>query len=776
MPTAAEQAVARHLAPLGERWAIWRWVALRGAGMPVDWLARLSRPGLADLGEQEFTQAVAELAADLRALATEPALREAITWQNRHALRTGVDVMLAAPGRRSSKYRQKEALVARYLQRYCAKNDTIGFFGPVGWARVRDDGPDITVRPGAGLLADRTTYLEGWCADEIAAVIAADEQLLPWLAPRIPPFLRLDGDRLHRPLAAPITLAPGEAAVLARCDGETPAHAIATALTGHGFGTPAEVLGTLHRLVADHRIVWGPQIAADDPDPIDALRDLLRPLPAGPSRQRAAALVDALAQRHRAVAAATGDPDRLGAALTGLEEWFTGVTGAAATRNHGRLYAGRTLVYEDCRRDLDAEIGPGLLADLAPPLELLLTSARWFTERALELYRAELLALHDRLAARHGPDVPFENLWLYAQDLVFRDAGDAFGVLASEVRRRWATVLATAPGPHYTSDGLRDAVERVFATTVTTPGITRYCCPDVMIAASGTDAIRAGEHQFVLGELHAGFNTLTSAFFARQHPAPDELADAVEHDLPEPQIVAVFSREVPSRMMRGLVAPRDLRVLYAQDSCGISPEVAVPVSSLVARRDGGTLTIFSRDGRISFESMVFFGELVMVRAHRAFGVSAPAPHTPRLTIDRLVVERETWRLPARDPAFAWISGEHERFRAARRWREQRGLPRHVFVRTARDAKPLYADFDSPVLIDLLSRAVRRAADDGDDVTISEMLPGPEHAWLPDAQGRRYTSELRLVAIARQPGRELRHGGRVEDPAGGDLHTERLTDA
>jgi hypothetical protein len=27
-----------------------------------------------------------------------------------------------------------------------------------------------------------------------------------------------------------------------------------------------------------------------------------------------------------------------------------------------------------------------------------------------------------------------------------------------------------------------------------------------------------------------------------------------------------------------------------------------------------------------------------------------------------------------------------------------------------------------------------------------MLPDPDHAWLPDAEGRRYTSELRLVAV------------------------------
>ena len=46
------------------------------------------------------------------------------------------------PAKRNSQQRQHEALVASYLQRYCAKNDSIGFFGPVGWSQI-DDGRGI---------------------------------------------------------------------------------------------------------------------------------------------------------------------------------------------------------------------------------------------------------------------------------------------------------------------------------------------------------------------------------------------------------------------------------------------------------------------------------------------------------------------------------------------------------------------------------------------------------------------------------------------------------
>jgi hypothetical protein len=32
------------------------------------------------------------------------------------------------------------------------------------------------------------------------------------------------------------------------------------------------------------------------------------------------------------------------------------------------------------------------------------------------------------------------------------------------------------------------------------------------------------------------------------------------------------------------------------------------------------------------------------------------------------------------------------------------------------------------------------------VAFTEMLPGPDELWLADAQGRRYTSELRVVVL------------------------------
>ncbi len=111
--------------------------------------------------------------------AIRPALREAVAWQNRHALTTGIDPLVRRgpePPKRNGQHRQHEALVASYLQRYCAKNDTIGFFGPVGWSQFDDGhGIRITPAPSGSPLAARVTYLEGWAvrgimSDHLAAL------------------------------------------------------------------------------------------------------------------------------------------------------------------------------------------------------------------------------------------------------------------------------------------------------------------------------------------------------------------------------------------------------------------------------------------------------------------------------------------------------------------------------------------------------------------------------------------------------------------------------
>ena len=114
------------LAPLAGDWKLWRDFAVRSAGFPV--------AGLDVFGPGDESQRLSRVAGDAR-------FQEAVTWQNPAALANAVLKVAERSPTKPSRARGREEIVASYWQRYCGKNDTIGFFGPLAWGRIEDDAP-----------------------------------------------------------------------------------------------------------------------------------------------------------------------------------------------------------------------------------------------------------------------------------------------------------------------------------------------------------------------------------------------------------------------------------------------------------------------------------------------------------------------------------------------------------------------------------------------------------------------------------------------------------
>lgn len=161
----------------------------------------------------------------------------------------------------------------------------------------------------------------------------------------------------------------------------------------------------------------------------------------------------------------------------------------------------------------------------------------------------------------------------------------------------------------------------------------------------------------------------------------------------------------------------------------------------------------SRDGRVTLPVLEVLAQPLGEAAANALDFAPSSDHAPRLTIDRLVVRRETWRFKPSEIAFASASTELERYVSARRWARERGLPRFVFMRSPLEVKPIFIDFESPVAVRIAAKLIRHAREDAAGerpLTVTEMLPAVEHAWLPDAADARYTSEIRVVAVDQRP--------------------------
>src|SRR5271170_6072708 len=160
----------------GTAWSVWRDVCVRSAGFPADMVLAICDEPLArsaDLagtdpaGRLAYDKVYAEAAGRLsRAIASthgDPVFQEAITWQNPGLAQRLQDAGVGTS--RRSKDRGRELVIASYLQRYCLKNDTIGLFGPVGWATAGHGPAGLVATPGDQLIARTTTYFEVWAID-----------------------------------------------------------------------------------------------------------------------------------------------------------------------------------------------------------------------------------------------------------------------------------------------------------------------------------------------------------------------------------------------------------------------------------------------------------------------------------------------------------------------------------------------------------------------------------------------------------------------------------
>ncbi|SCG18826.1 Lantibiotic dehydratase, C terminus [Micromonospora echinofusca] len=708
-------------------WALWPVAPVRAAGMPFDWLAGFAEDGLA---------AVRELLA-------EPDFLAALTWQNPAAAEWA-----RRPGSALTSYRA--GVLTRYAQRYCAKNDSIGFFGPVGWATFSGAAGDSLRVTGTAGVRSTSASFELWAVRALAQRWAEDPAIRPHLPVRRVPSVSVHEGRAHRPFQAPLTLEPTQLALLDR-------------LAKAGF-TEAELSAderlALARLVAD-RIVVAEFVLPPGAHPEQELLAHLVKLPETEARDQAVAdltgLIDQLAAAERFVR----QPAQLAPVLTAVEQRFAELAGQAAQRTKDEAAAGRTLAYVDCRRDLDAVVPAGLVDQVAEPLGLLLQSARWLTGEVRAAVDERLCEAYAELRNRRET-VLLSDLHIAAADVLAGAPGTLIDEIAEDFRLRWSEILRDATGTdpvQLASEDIEALVDRLFPPCEPGWAAARQHSPDLMLATGG------GRPLWVLGELHTAMNTLESRFFHTLADEPGQLVELTARDMAGGRIVPSYpyGPQIDSRRYPPLTVHVPDRYLYWAHSTdmGAPDGVSVlPAAGLVVRdRDEG-LTAGPRDGRWELPVAEFFGEFLSAITVNRFRIPGPGP---RITLDDLVIRRATWAFAADDLPPKVLGARGYRPEVLSAFLTERGLPRHLFAQLPGEPKPFYVDRDAPLLVTNLARSWRRA--DRGPVVLQEMLPGPDQLWLRDAAGRRYTSEFRMVAVDRRarvlPG--LADAGRTENP-------------
>jgi hypothetical protein len=194
-----------------------------------------------------------------------------------------------------------------------------------------------------------------------------------------------------------------------------------------------------------------------------------------------------------------------------------------------------------------------------------------------------------------------------------------------------------------------------------------------------------------------------------------------------------------------LVVPGSLAVESDDARSRLPRDCVLPISGLEICEHDGRIVVRTSSQDACPRSLELLTVLAWKLTWATLANFSPFPeqaHVPRIAIDRLVVQRESWIFEPGELAFASASTGFERWCGARRWMHAAGLPRWVFVRIPEELKPYFIDFESAISVELLAKLVRKAS----RIKVSEMLPTPDQAWLTDAEGRRYSCELRASAL------------------------------
>ena len=402
---------------------------------------------------------------------------------------------------RNKQARANERHLVLYLQRVAGKNDSLSEFGPEGWGTIEPGNSPLELDPQAG-IARRETFLERWAAHGAAAAINSDPQAGVELAPRLHPDGRIEENHfLHTATGEKVPLDRATLALLARCDGMTPAHSLGVEMT------------TLEALARQNLIRWEMEVPALEAHAFDLLVADVAGWRDGPVRTRWLDQLQPLAALPEKFARAEDPLARLaiiGEATERLEKLGAHKT---ATRF---LYSATNPIGEECFRECNFSISEDLINEVADE------AAPW-----IDLWRDNYAFVASRVAAglrgllaqaplQNGA-LPLPAFLHHCANLHMPLTGPGMIAFAhnafQEVKAAFQEKLQDrADQPEYE---LTAADCQFVREKFTYESFDEYTYPsaDLQLGAKSVAAVARGEYQWVLAELHPSVALLHYGFY-----------------------------------------------------------------------------------------------------------------------------------------------------------------------------------------------------------------------------------------------------------------------
>ena len=646
---------------------------------------------------------------------------------------------------RNKQVRADERHLLLYLQRVCAKNDSLSEFGPEGWGTSNPEIASLKLDPWAG-IARRETFLERWTAHGVAAAINSDPETSCELAPRLHPNGRIEQDHfVQTESGETVPLDPETLALLARCDGTTPAHSLGVQLE------------TLEKLAQQNLIRWEMEVPALEAHAFDILIADIAGWRDGPARTRWLDELQSLAALPKKFARTTEALDRLsliGEATERLEKLGAHKT---ATRF---LYSATNPIGEECFRECNFSISDDLINEVAieaaPWIDLWRDNYAFVASRVAEGLRGLLQGAPLQYGA-----LPLPAFLRHCAALQMPLTGPGMIALAHNAFQEVKAAFSENLHHHANEPEYELSVEdcHFVRREFDYESFDEYTYPsaDLQLGAQSVAAVARGEYQWVLAELHPSVALLHHGFY---WSCPDKealtaaLTKAVrgQPNFHFGYFAADFTATTTVRSFAGVP---DLFYFVAPQRGNPEWQVIPPAETEVfINETNGDVGLRRRASREYLGS--FARAWTIPLGFHPFSFSLGG-QTPRLRCGKVVVQRRAWIVTLEELGTGNFTGiSRDLIMATERVRAARQLPRYVYIRPTeqalrrsgvegrdKDTKPVFIDFESYLFLEIFHRWLVKA----DELEVTEMLPAPDQLLWQESDGRR-TFELRTQIIPR----------------------------
>lgn len=713
------------------------------------WNGLLERTAAREEAAEEYDAYLESARQGLIDFLDDDAVAEALFISNPSAMTRIRELVRDRHGRNDTRKKQKLRLGWSYAQRFCAKNDTSSFFGPLAWGRFDANQADnVRLTQGdTAWIKERHTFFENWVVQRLVEQInrqCPDTDRMPL---QLNTGCYLQEQILFMPIGKSQRLTPQTARVLhyiSDQQGQEPT--FAGMLSACPEVAPSTLRDLLEHLVSKRIVRRGWQVSPRERSPIARLQRCLVDAQVsadfGLAWQSRLEALEGLRRDY-----AHGDLMRRTECLEGLNQ-LLGEAGVDLSRETGAMYVGRYPVYEDCSRNIDISLGQAMLSQVNEELAPLMRINQWLIKAiAHQLNEAFIEVWEQRQTA--SPDQPVDFLDLLNTLAPLLPALEARLILDLEQRLEtaWTQVLQDFPD-HPEVQLCAADIERLITllnNDLNVAGFevfgSDYHSPDILLSSASVEAFNRGDYQIIVGEVHPAVHTLSQPVAAPFGPFNTQINQQVEALFQRPRLVLADSPESYQRShIDWPLQPSYLQLVLPSGGGCVAAHQQFAAGRAKVLRVNGRLQVVDALGQFS-EDLLCVYSTPMHRLGFALAGSAVAKHEHRrIWLGRTLYKRASWLFTSDllpEPKGSVDELEHTlQWRA---WAAVNGLPRYAFVKIDTEPKPLFLDFDNPLSFDGITNALKNAG----HVKFSEMRPCPDELWLEEVRGR-FCCEIRTT--------------------------------